>query len=166
MENELKPCPFCGGDAAIKEHKDGSGGVYCTECKFEPLIHASYHCQEDKPKAIEEWNRRTPDIDISPDRLQEIILAEKDGRLVVLPCKVGDTVYAWQPLRISEFCVDPLHGEIVTAKVIEITLKDGIEWMRLYSDDDRIADYRGESFGKTVFLTKEAAEAALKEAKE
>ena len=27
------------------------------------------------------------------DRLRELVEAEKDGRLVVLPCKVGDTVY-------------------------------------------------------------------------
>jgi hypothetical protein len=89
--------------------------------------------------------------------------AKAEGRLVVLPCKVGDTVYALQLKRITEFCVDPLHKEIVTAKVVEITLKDGIKWFRLYSADDRIAVYRGENFGKTVFLTREEAEKALEE---
>lgn len=32
--------------------------------------------------------------DIPIDRLLEIAMAERDGRLVVLPCKVGDTVYS------------------------------------------------------------------------
>lgn len=31
--------------------------------------------------------------DISTARLRELVQAEQDGRLVVLPCKVGDTVY-------------------------------------------------------------------------
>ncbi|MDD5353259.1 MAG: hypothetical protein PHS93_08885 [Candidatus Omnitrophica bacterium] len=95
---------------------------------------------------------------LSPEEVQEIAQAKAEGRLVVLPCKVGDTVYALQSKRISEFCVDPLHKEIVVAKIIEITLKDGITWLRLYSTDDRIADYKGDSFGKTVFLTREAAD--------
>ena len=50
--DELKPCPFCGGEATIKEYGDGSGGVYCTVCRFEPLTHASYRCQAEKLKAI------------------------------------------------------------------------------------------------------------------
>jgi len=32
------------------------------------------------------------------DHLQELVKAEKDGRLVVLPCKVGDTVYKICPI--------------------------------------------------------------------
>lgn len=31
--------------------------------------------------------------DISPNRLEAICAAERDGRLVTIPCKVGDTVY-------------------------------------------------------------------------
>lgn len=31
--------------------------------------------------------------DIPVERLQELAKAEKDGRLVGLPCKVGDSVY-------------------------------------------------------------------------
>lgn len=121
--------------------------------EYQNVQMAKWQEREDRLKLIE---------NISPDRLQEICKAEAEGRLVVLPCKIRDTVYALQQIRISDLCVDPLHKEIVTAKVIEITLKDGIEWLRLYSDDDRIADYRGENFGKTVFLSKEEAEAALK----
>lgn len=89
MQNKDYPnllnCPFCGGEAAIEEFKDGSGGVVCTVCKFQPLSHASYHRLEGKAKAIEWWNRRASNVDIPTDRLQEIIQAEKDGRLVVLP---------------------------------------------------------------------------------
>jgi hypothetical protein len=94
--------------------------------------------------------------------LQELVKAKEEGRLVELPCKVGDTVYVAQPRRISELCVDPLHKEIITAKVIEFVLRDnGISVVRLFSDDDRIADYHYDYFCKTVFLTKDAAYKAL-----
>ena len=157
MNEELKPCPFCGGEAAIKEYNDGSGGVYCTGCKFEPLMHASYHCQEDKPKAIKEWNARTPDIDIPTDRLQEIIQAEKDGRLVVLPCKAGDAVYfAYSGCeKISDAKVS---GFWIADKWIQLQLANGSTFT--------CWDGPNKYFGKTVFLTEEEAEAALKEAKE
>lgn len=33
--------------------------------------------------------------DISTDRLRELAEADKDGRVTVLPCKVGDVVYGF-----------------------------------------------------------------------
>jgi len=78
-------------------------------------------------------------------------VAEKDGRLVELPCKVGDTVYAFTGRGIVE------------ARVTEFTINEnGVSIIRLYSTDDRIADYQYDNFKKSVFLSKEAAESALK----
>nr|DAH71868.1 MAG TPA: Nucleoside 2-deoxyribosyltransferase [Caudoviricetes sp.] len=34
-----------------------------------------------------------PEMDVSSERLEELAAADRDGRLVVLPCKVGDTVW-------------------------------------------------------------------------
>ena len=34
-----------------------------------------------------------PEMDVSSERLKELAAADKDGRVVVLPCKVGDTVW-------------------------------------------------------------------------
>ena len=72
----------------------------------------------------------------------EILMAEADNRLVVLPCKVGDTVY--EPYGNGLFDVS-----VVNKIAIEICTD-----MAVYDIDD---------FGKTVFLTREEAEAALKE---
>lgn len=41
----------------------------------------------------ENAERLTVIKNITTDHLRELVQAEKDGRLLVLPCKVGDTVY-------------------------------------------------------------------------
>lgn len=67
--------------------------------------------------------------------------------IVVLPCKAGDTVYV---LALDKYCV--------------IGKKRG--WMRKI--DKRTFNYHildNYEFGKTVFLTKEEAEAALEKLK-
>lgn len=57
---ELKPCPFCGGEA-ILETVDGNGPeecyIYCPECDFESGVYS-------EPKFIvEKWNRRADNGD-------------------------------------------------------------------------------------------------------
>lgn len=79
-------------------------------------------------------------------RLRELAEADKDGRLVVLPCKVGDTVYF------------ALLGKIIEKQVFSIVA---------FSNSTRIycggtSEYfRPEDIGKTFFLTREEAEKAL-----
>lgn len=49
----LKPCPFCGGEAEVKEDKRlNMFYVTCPDCKVETDV---YHNME---KPIEVWNRR------------------------------------------------------------------------------------------------------------
>lgn len=81
-------------------------------------------------------------------RLRELAKADKDGRVVVLPCKVGDTVYFGLP------------GRIIEKQVFSIVS---------FSNSTRIycggtSEYfRPEGIGKTFFLTREEAEKALQE---
>lgn len=74
-------------------------------------------------------------LGMSPDRLRDLAQAKKEGRLVVLPCEIGSPVYS--------------HARKL----------DGADYVRetefWWSDIPQM--------GKTVFLTREAAEAALKE---
>lgn len=49
---QLKPCPFCGGEAYFYEFERCIG---CLNCGVETV---SYHTEEE---AIEAWNRRIED---------------------------------------------------------------------------------------------------------
>ena len=83
--------------------------------------------------------------------------------IIVLPCKVGDTVW-WVTEIVDENCgekPDILLGEIASFSVQKEGLwafcryVGGLTFWHLVSD-----------FGKTVFLTREEAERALKECKD
>ena len=79
---------------------------------------------------------------------------EEQGRLVKLPCKVGDTVYG-----IS-------MGKIINLTVNEISIfcmKDEKIINAKCQSNDEFRNYVEREFGKTVFLTKSEAEAKLKE---
>lgn len=79
---------------------------------------------------------------------------EEQGRLVILPCKVGDTVCGISmgkiiTLIVNEISIFCMKGErIINAKC---------------QNDDAFRNYVEREFGKTVFLTKAEAEAKLKE---
>lgn len=82
-------------------------------------------------------------------RLRELSEADKDGRLAVLPCKVGDTVY-W------------VHGAVITeCKVYRVQKNRNGLYICLKSKKSHGAFRTDLSIGKTVFLTREEAEKAL-----
>ena len=87
--------------------------------------------------------------DTSQERLIELADAEKEGRLIVLPCKVGDTVFEITNL--------PGDGAIQMRFVAEIAWLSGHGTVLLSSG--LVIGF--DDFGKTVFLTREEAEAAL-----
>ena len=85
-------------------------------------------------------------LSTTPDHLRDLLKAEQDGRLVVLPCKVGDHVWA----DGREAIVVWFFG-YKTERYLHAQFFDNAE----YTD---IPFYE---IGKTVFLTREEAEAAL-----
>lgn len=80
-------------------------------------------------------------------RLRELAEADRDGRLVVLPCKVGDTLF-----RVYA-------GEILEHKV------GNMRYLAIQGrwdiDTTPFCSYVESSIGKTIFLTREEAEKAL-----
>lgn len=113
-------------------------------------------------------------------RLRELAEADKNGRLVVLPCKVGDTVWA-------------VSGKIIKCEIEETYLYDGggIEYFVTFDCDGAdckgcpfnrweqdcsgeryceceygCSSFKDSDIGKTVFFTHEEAEAALEAMKD
>lgn len=104
------------------------------------------------------------DTGLTPERCAELAKAEKDGRLVVLPCKVGDTVFVTgrdgvaREMRLQRPDIRTVCTDEDNLCMAACNRKpDGFCAYRLRND--------GSDIGKTVFLTREEAEAALKEAK-
>lgn len=89
------------------------------------------------------------DIIKSFDELIEYKKLEEQNRLLKLPCAVGDKIYL-----PNEYV-----GKVIDFEIIEICIfKEEIIFI-----DDSENEYFINDFGKTVFLTREEAEAALKE---
>lgn len=84
-------------------------------------------------------------------RIIGLMEAEKDGRLVVLPCKVGDVVFGF-------------HGEKTILPMVAKWIETNTDGWCIAAQYTPMAPkfYRFSDFGKTVFLTREEAEATLK----
>lgn len=93
-------------------------------------------------------------------RLVELAEADKDGRVVVLPCKVGDTVYMIEHI----FDIDNgVCDEICARKVIGHGGNNLNQLWLVGSGGICNAYIFVSEFGKTVFLTREEAERAIQE---
>ena len=94
------------------------------------------------------------------DRLEELAEADKDGRVVVLPCKVGDTVYMIERI----FDIDNgVRDEICARKVIGHGGNNLNKLWLIGSGGICNVSIFVSEFGKTVFLTHEEAKKALEE---
>ena len=96
-----------------------------------------YHGDEDRCRWIEK--------ELGPiDHLRDLLQAEQDGRLVVLPCKAGTLIYIGsRPAIITQF-----FGYVRERY-----------FHAVFCDENKGIDIPFEELGKTVFLTREEAEA-------
>ena len=84
-------------------------------------------------------------------RLKAYEDAEEQGRLIVLPCKVGDTIY-----RVSREIDEVWDWEIVEIRILSGDYCEPISFV-----DDSGNEFFTSGIGKTVFLSHEEAEKAL-----
>lgn len=91
---------------------------------------------------------------VDVDRMKELAEADRAGRLAVLPCKAGDTVYEVTSRKtISEYRVKAIRVELFCTF---------IEWDIVAGFVDKsISGVPVDEIGKTVFLTREEADRAL-----
>lgn len=90
--------------------------------------------------------------------LKQIIEADREGRFVVSPCKVGDRLYTIRTIQDGSFTLE-IHD---AGEIRQISVNTNGTFF--------LVDYghslSANNFGKTVFKTREAAESALKAVKE
>ena len=125
--------------AALRRLKVETGSLVCVGCGHEHNcgIHGCHILRETVT-----W-------------LERKLAEDKDGRVVVLPCKVGDTV--WVILD---------GAKCVRRCVVEYATIGRYFTVIVFHTADRTREQYGVpagAFGKTVFLTSEEAEKALKE---
>ena len=88
-------------------------------------------------------------------RLRELAEADWAGRLVVLPCKIGATVYVL--IQDSAIFYPETNGWYIGEDTIDVIAQDGF-----YLGAVEDVDFRpNDAIGETVFLTREEAEKAL-----
>lgn len=174
------PWECCGQDKYCQRGCHDPGG--CTKGCIVPRLYARLGAYEDTELTPEEINDLASAREISPEaeyainkhadniierldkllhqtdddaRLRELAEADKAGRLVVLPCKVGDVVYGF-------------HGEKTILPMV-------VKWIETCTNGWCIAVqyaptaarfYQFSDFGKTVFLTSEEAKTALEAMKD
>ena len=89
------------------------------------------------------------------DRLRELAQADREGRCVVLPVKLHDKLYYVDKEQVRETEVESIHNWTSGRwKLSTHTDRQSTHWIGYEVDFDGI--------GKTVFLTREEAEAALR----
>ena len=90
------------------------------------------------------------------EQMKEWCEANTEGRLLILPCKVGQEVY-----RLSPGCCDHRNKDRCTTYCDgwDYTCPDYEAELEVVSGRFVVSDYP--DFGKTVFLTRAEAESAL-----
>lgn len=173
-EEGLELCEYvaglCSGHAGGVSEEDIMDGA-CMDCRgcsagalYFCAVQAAelrarlkaYEDTELTPEEVETLHTLTksyPSILGAAYKLKDYEQAEAEGRLIVLPCKVGDTVWfdTWER-GIKNIGIQPHKIDRVDVTFVS----EVSEFVR--------TEIPLRELGKSVFLTREAAEAALKEA--
>lgn len=86
------------------------------------------------------------DYDLS--RLHDLVQADRDGRCVVLPCKVGERLW----------CINS-YGEVEETVAVGFLIEN--ESVRICYREKMFLEYYNAPIGKVLFLNREAAEKAI-----
>lgn len=133
-------------------------------CKWEEAAWSRLAAYEDKELEPEEITAMQHTLDEYHKVAAPLLRAQADGRLVVLPCKVGDTLWVTSNPWTGKLLKKPLDACVNGMKMYPHGL-----YVNLLFDTRKIngtRDYKINHIGKTVFLTREEAKAALEAMKD
>lgn len=146
-EQAMMDCEKCKADWTGKHGKPMADctALYCRNRLLDRLV--AYEDTGLTPEEIKApftedamINLAAQALGVEADRLRELAEADKDGRVLILPCKLGTKVYRIR-YEIADYPDEP-----------DLEIAD--TWFTPEYRDD---------IGKTVFLTRAEAERALKE---
>lgn len=160
----MMDCQKCEADWTGKHGKPMADctALYCRNRLLDRLV--EYEDTERTPEEIDMDHEAAETLrqlcqNYDLDRLEKLAEADRAGRLAVLPCKAGDTVYEVTSRKtISEYRVKAIRVELFCTF---------IEWDIVAGFVDKsIFGVPVDEIGKTVFLTREEAKAALEAMKD
>ncbi len=135
-------------------------GCKIKDCPFEIAVCERLAAYEDTGLTPEEIkapftedtmiNLAAQALGVETSRLRGLAEADKDGRVVVLPCRQGDELWT--------YCNHPVK-RVYSFTVSDVSTLNG----RTVLNTLGLGTIRPEDIGKTVFLTREEAEKALQE---
>lgn len=150
-----------------EQHFKNTDGFYmkcsehCERCEIE-----DFHCDECKEfGAIVDRLGEIENIlgeDYNLDRLRELVQADRDGRCVVLPCKIGDKIYTTHHYKDGS-------GFVTEATVSGMHIKDEFYCGHIPRKEYIVCRCNGYSkhipmdhIGKRAFFSYKSAKATLK----
>ena len=125
-------------------------GILVKENYEKESLKTLYSCYGEKPNS---YYTNCEEGYCAMEKLADYEDAEEQGRLVKLPCKVGDTVYV------------PTRDFISELRIVHISISKNntfFHWMLNDGIYQNLDGFSVDKIGKTVFLTKAEAEAKLK----
>lgn len=150
---------FEGNFCDIAQCRDIPGGSFCEDgACYQKKVWERLKQFEDTVRAPELFFKMYGELPLlesaiknygSHDRMKELAEADKDGRVIVQPCKIGDKLY-----RV--FAGEIFEHRVGSLKYFAIQKRWDIETYPFCPCVES-------SIGKTVFLTREEAEKALAE---
>lgn len=148
----MMDCEKCKADWTGKHGKPMADctALYCRNRLLDRLV--KYEDTERTPEEIDMDHEAAETLrqlcqNCDLDRLEKLAEADRDGRVVVRPCKVGDTLF-----RV--FAGEILEHKVRNMRYLAIQGRWDI-------DTTPFCSYVESSIGKTIFLTHEQAERAL-----
>lgn len=119
MSEELKPCPFCGGEArAFRCEESGTFDVQCQQCGAIPFIGSRTSEKKTMDDVIAAWNARAAVTD------EQFSLAVHDGR-------------AWEPVRTC----GEWRGDLNPEAISDFAAHEGYELWCEYCDIELEPDW-------------------------
>lgn len=144
----------------LKDHADGDDAFTCDEDFDDWMIDYLQYGMDSTEGLIALFYRNLWAMADLREALKQYEDLEEEGKLLKLPCAVGDTVY-----RINKGAKEPVI-EMTVLEIGAITLKPfglAIQLKCCDNADKGETYYFNDDFGKNVFFSREKAEVALKE---